>query len=118
MLKIAEIKGTSVEVPPKIALLVALIAAAPALVTALTDYALKPEAQEMTSALEQAKLSLEQRKASASLYRAALLNPDAAQRHQAVQFLLDAGLVENNPVVKSKTAEQLPHWPASAAANP
>jgi len=63
---------------------------------------------------EIAKLALDSRKASSELYRRALAVEDPAKRRTAVQFLLNAKLVDPSDAVPGMPADQLPYLPATS----
>ena len=97
---------------PAIGAIVAILGVVPAVVTAVTSAIVNPRQQQSTAALEQRKFSID-------LYRTALANPDATQRHLSVQFLIAAGLVddpENKLTVLP--AEKVPHWPVASGPLP
>ena len=96
-----------------VSILVAIITAVQALVTTGVEAITTRFAERATTAIERSKVALDSRKASADLYRAALALPDPTQRHQAVQFLLKAKLVDPNSAVEAMPANQLPQLPAS-----
>lgn len=110
---------TEVEVPNHIvAIMIAIIAIVPAAVTAGTEALVKPLAQQSTTALENAKLDLERRKASADLLRSALAVEDVGKRHDLVQFLYTARLVDGNDTVSGASEDKIPHWPPVPKTSP
>jgi hypothetical protein len=87
---------------------VALVGAIAGLVAPLAQLGL----DKLKWSTDAAKVQLDQRKASAELYRAALANANADQRHKIVMFLIQAKLVDPNDAVAQMPASQIPHWPA------
>ena len=98
----------------KLAIILGIIAVVPAGVTAVTEAVMKPS----TKAIENVKLNLERRKASAELYRLALRIEDPGKRHKAVQFLFMAKLVDENTNVMALLPGEIPHWPATTETSP
>ena len=84
----------------------ALIAIAPAWITAVSDFYAKPQAQE----LEKGKLALERQKAAAELYKNALSASDPAERKKRIDFLLTAKLIDDNEQVRNLPVEDIPEW--------
>jgi hypothetical protein len=126
-----------VEVPAwRITLAVALIALVPPLVTVGVGALITQWTQQRTLALERskldqtatietaklghetAKLKFDSRKASAELYQRALAIANATERRNAVQFLQNAKLVDENTAVGGMTEAQIPHWPAASGTAP
>jgi hypothetical protein len=108
------------EIPnTSLAILAAIVAIIPALVTSCTEFVVKPLTQKNAMTIEQRKLELEERKAAADMYRKVLASPDAVQRQKLVRFLIEARVLEeegNN--ISSLPAEQIPQWPATPAMAP
>lgn len=91
--------------------LTALLGVLPGVVTALVDWKLKPAAQAASIQVERAKVELERRKADTDLYKAVLAEPDPARRHKRLQFLMTAGLLQQNDAVARMKPEEIPEWP-------